>query len=138
MSAQGIVARIQQGRYDDEKTLLALKENAERLGRIDALDAVHQRLRIVAPKTYQRLVGPLKERIRDKRFRCYCNHPKSLFEIFHDIKADTIPYDALTCDACWNVDISEAWGYYGWAKKLISVDRWRYLCEDRANAKFVE
>lgn len=133
-----IVARIHQGRYDTEKELLTLKENAEQRGRLEVLDAVHQRLKIVSPKIYQRLVGPLTQRIRDKRFKCYCNHPKSLHAVYEDIMQGQVPYDALTCDACWREDLSTTWGYYGWASKLIPQEVWDELCEERADAKYVE
>ncbi len=133
-----IVARIHQGRYDSEKELLTLKRNAEERNRLDVLDAVHQRLKLVAPKTYQRLVGPLKARIRDKRFNCYCNNPKSLHQVYHDIMANKVPYAALSCDACWQEDLSTTWGYYGWASKQIPQNVWNDLCDQRAQAKFVE
>ncbi|WP_432263555.1 hypothetical protein [Cupriavidus sp. TMH.W2] len=132
------MVRINQGRHDTEEELLGLKENAERLGRADALDAVHQRLRLVAPNVYQRLVGPLRARIRDKRFQCYCNNPKSLHAICSDILADAVHSHALTCDACWQEDLAKTWGYYGWAAKTISQQKWNELCQQRAYFKFVE
>lgn len=133
-----IVARIHQGRYDTEKQLLTLKANAERAGNIRVLDAVHQRLKKVSPNIYQRLVGPLRARNRDKRFNCYCNHPKSLHEIFNDILSKRVPIDALSCDDCWNEDLSPTWGYYGWATKQISVTTWKALCTSRSFDKYVE
>lgn len=133
-----IVARIHQGRYDTEKELLNLKRNAEERNRLDVLDAVHQRLKLVSPKLYQRLVGPLHARIRDKKFNCYCNNPKSLHQIYLDIMSNSVPDDALTCDACWQEDLSTTWGYYGWASKLIPQEVWNKLCDRRAFDKFVE
>jgi hypothetical protein len=68
-----IIAFIHQGRYDTERELLRLRENALRLNNVETLDAVNMRLKKVSPKIYQRLVGPLYDRKRDKRFKCYCN-----------------------------------------------------------------
>jgi hypothetical protein len=133
-----IVAWIHQGRYDNEQDLLNLKKNAEKRGRTDVLDAVHQRLKKVAPSVYQRLVGPLQKRNRDKAFNCYCNCPASLSDICNDIMQSKVPYDALTCDACWQEDLAATWGYYGWSSKIIPQDVWEDLCLQRSNAKFVE
>ena len=134
----GLVSRINQGRYDSEKELLNLRENAIANKRLDVQDAVNQRLKKVCPKIYQRLVGPLSKRQRDKKFDCYCNNPKSLDEIYKDIVNGTVPEDALTCDACWQEDLATTWGYYGWASKLIPQHVWDHLCESRAFDKFVE
>ena len=131
-----IVARIHQGRYDTEKELLNLRMNAEERGRLDVLDAANQRLKLVSPVLYQRLVGPLKDRIRDKKYNCYCNHPASLHDIYIDIVEENVPYDALTCDACWQEDLAKTWGYYGWASKMIPTEIWDNLCNQRAYAKF--
>jgi len=132
-----IVARIHQGRHDTEKELLNLRKNAQARNRLDVIDAVNQRLKKVHPKIYQRLVGPLRNRIRDKKFACYCNNPKSLEDVYKDVMADTVPYDALTCDACWQEDLATTWGYYGWASKKIPQHVWDQLCDERAEAKFV-
>lgn len=132
-----IVAKIHQGRYDTEQELLNLRKNALERNRLDVIDAVNQRLKKVAPKIYQRLVGPLRNRIRDKKYECYCNSPKSLEEVCQDIMADEVPYDALTCDACWQEDLATTWGYYGWAAKRIPQHVWDQLCDERAEAKFV-
>ena len=86
----GIVSRIHQGRYDSEQELLRLRNNALDKDRIDVLDAVEQRLKKKHPKIYQRLVGPLTERKRDNKYKCYCNHPKSLLEIYKDITAGKV------------------------------------------------
>ena len=45
-----------------------LKKNALEKDRVDVLDAAHQLLKIVCPKIYQRLVGPLNERKRDPKY----------------------------------------------------------------------
>lgn len=134
----GLISRIHQGRYDDERALENLRKNALEKNRTDVLDAVHQRLKKCFPKKYQRLVGPLQERQRDKQFKCYCNDPKSLHEIYKDIVDDRVHTDSLTCDACWQEDLAKTWGYYGWASKLIPQDVWDELCEERAHYKFVE
>ena len=131
-------ARIHQGRYDTEKELLNLRDNAISKGRLDVFDAVNQRLKKVHPKIYQRLVGPLRDRSRDPKFKCYCNHPKSLSEICKDILANSVHPHCLTCDDCWQDDLSVAWGYYGWSTKLIDKATWDLLCEERAQYKFVE
>ena len=134
----GIVARINQGRYDTEKELLVLLKNSVARNRIDVLDAVQQRMKIVCPKIYQRKIGPIHLRNRDKRFKCYRNNPKSLELIAEDILNDSVPYDSLSCDDCWGEDLSAAWGYYGWATKMIPRATWAALCESRADVKFVE
>lgn len=132
-----IIARIHQGQYDTETELLNLRENALRLNNVKALDAVNMRLKKVFPKIYQRLVGPLYVRKRDKRFKCYCNVPKSLYEVHLDILNGKVPIDAITCDACWQEDLATTWGYYGWASKEIPVDVWQKLCDERGYDKFV-
>ncbi len=132
-----LLARIHQGRYDTELELLRLRENALRRSYVSILDAVHQRMKIVCPKQYQRLVGPLRDRVRDKKFKCYCNHPKPLQEICADILKGQVPFDALTCDACWSEDLATTWGYYGWSTKVISEQTWKSLCDERAQVKFV-
>lgn len=132
-----LVAKIHQGRYDTEHELLNLRRNAERIKNDVVIDAVHQRLKIVAPAVYQRLIGPLYKRIRDKRFNCYCNNPASLQEVYEDIMNDRVPRDALTCDACWQEDLAKTWGYYGWSSKLIPQKLWEELCDKRAYAKYV-
>lgn len=50
-------AKIHQGRYDSENELLNLRDNAIAKGRSEIIDAVHQRLKKIHPKIYQRLVG---------------------------------------------------------------------------------
>lgn len=62
----GIVSRINQGRYDSEQSLLNLRDNAINKCRVDVLDSVDQRLKKCHPKIYERFVGPLYERKRDK------------------------------------------------------------------------
>ncbi|WP_409319717.1 hypothetical protein [Pseudomonas putida] len=134
----GIVSRINQGRYDSERSLLNLRDNALNKSRIDVLDAVNQRLKKCHPKIYERLVGPLYERKRDKKFNCYCNNPQSLYGIYQDIMNDDVHFDSLICDECWQKDIAKTWGYYGWTSKLIPQKTWHALCEKRAHEKFVE
>lgn len=99
---------------------------------------MHQRLRIVSPKLYQRVVGPLHVRIRDKQFQCYCNNPKSLNAISKDILAGEVPPHALPCDACWQEDLATTWGYFGWAIKVIPKQDCDLLCDRRAHMKFVD
>lgn len=134
----GLEVRIHQGRYDSERELLNLRANALVKNRVDILDAVHQRLKKVHPKVYQRLVGPLRDRKRDPKFKCYCNNPKSLSEICKEIIFGDVHPHCLTCDACWQEDLTVAWGYYGWSTKQISKTTWNALCEERALYKFVE
>ncbi|NVZ59529.1 hypothetical protein HX797_24965 [Pseudomonas edaphica] len=134
----GIVSRINQGRYDSEQSLLNLRDNAINKCRVDVLDSVNQRLKKCHPKIYERLVGPLYERKRDKKFKCYCNNPQSLYTIFQDIINDNVHFHSLMCDECWQKDIAKTWGYYGWASKLIPQKTWDALCEKRAYEKFVE
>lgn len=134
----GIVAKIHQGRYDSEKSLINLRDNAINKDRTDVIDAVNQRLKKCHPKIYERLVGPLHERRRDRKFKCYCNNPKGLQAICEDILNSRVHYHSLMCDACWQEDISKTWGYYGWTKKIISKQIWDALCEQRAYDKFVE
>ena len=131
-------AWIHQGRYDSMTELRNLRSNALEKGRLDILDAVHQRLRKVHPKEYQRVVGPLRARHRDARFKCYCNNPKALQDIFKDIMADAVHAHCLTCDACWQEDLTVTWGHDGWASKVIPKRTWDALCRERANYKFVE
>ena len=134
----GIVSRINQGRYDSEQSLLNLRDNAINKCRVDVLDSVNQRLKKCHPKIYERLAGPLHERNRDKKFKCYCNNPQSLYEIYRDIINDNVHFHSLMCDECWQKDIAKTWGYYGWASKLIPQKTWDALCEKRAYEKFVE
>ena len=134
----GIVSRINQGRYDSEQSLLNLRDNAIKKGRVDVLDSVNQRLKKCHPKIYERFVGPLYERKRDKKFKCYCNNPQSLYGIYQDIINDNVHFHSLMCDECWQKDIAKTWGYYGWASKLIPQKTWDALCGKRAYAKFVE
>jgi hypothetical protein len=105
---------------------------------IDVLDSVNQRLKKCQPKIYERLVGPLYERKRDKKFRCYCNNTKSLHDICQEIINDEVHFHSLICDACWQKDLVKTWGYYGWTSKLIPYKTWGALCEKRAHAKFVQ
>lgn len=72
-----ITTKIHQGISDTEKDLVNLHNNALRRKNKQVLDAVNQRLKKVHPKIYQRIVVPLHERKRDKKFKCYCNHPKT-------------------------------------------------------------
>ncbi|WP_071695624.1 hypothetical protein [Halomonas sp. QHL1] len=132
-----LLARIHQGQYDSGRQLLNLRKNAINRGSSEVVDAVNMRLKKVNPKIYQRLVGPLSDRVRDKRFKCYCNHPKSLYGIYLEIMEGGVDKDALICDACWEEDLAKTWGYYGWASKKIPVSVWERLCDRRADLKFV-
>jgi hypothetical protein len=134
---KGRISHIHQGRYDTEKELSTLRDNALRVNNVEILDAVNQRLKKMYPKVYQREVGPLFDRIRDPKFQCYCNNPRSLFDVCKDINNHTVPDDALSCDACWAEDLSTTWGYYGYTKKMISKHTWKNLCEDRGYDKYV-
>lgn len=134
----GIAALIHQGRYDSKEELLTLRTNAIVKKRIDVLDAVHQRLKKVHPNIYQRLVGPLRARVRDPLYQCYCNNPASLEAICREIIAGTVKPDCLTCNACWDIDISSTWGYYGYTAKVISKETWKSLCRERSDYKYVE
>jgi len=131
------IARIHRGQYDTENQLLNLRKNAIRMKNAKVLDAANMRLKKVFPEIYQRIVGPLTIRERDKRFKCYCNNPKSLYDIHLDIINEKVPPDALTCDACWQEDICVTWGYYGYSSKVIPVETWRRLCDERGLDKFV-
>lgn len=129
---------INQGRYDnDSKKLLIIRDNAIRKGNLDIQDAIEQRLKKCHPNIYQRKIGQLYRRERDPKFNCYCNNPKSLDEVCKDILHNRVPTHALTCDACWQDDLSTTWGYYGYSKKVISKTIWQELCDSRAYVKFV-
>lgn len=131
-----IIAKIHQGKYDTEKELLNLRKNAIKSKNHHVLDATEMRLKKAYPKLYQRLIGPLYVRSRDKRFNCYCNHPQSLHQVYLDIISESVPHDALTCDACWQEDLTTTWGYYGWATKQIPSKKWKELCDARGYDKF--
>lgn len=133
-----LFVKINQGYYDSERDLLVLRKNAIREKNVQILDAVHQRLKIHHQTLYRVFVGPVNQRVRDDRFKCYCNRPKPLCLIYKDIMSGEVPYDSLTCDACWKDDICTTWGYYGcWGKKLIPLEAWRELCLKRSDYKFV-
>lgn len=53
----GIVSRVNQGRYDSEKSLLNLRDNAINKNRIDVLDAVNQRLKSAIQKSMNASLG---------------------------------------------------------------------------------
>ena len=53
----GIVSRINQGRYDSEQSLLNLRDNAIKKGRVDVLDSVNQRLKKCHPKNLRATRG---------------------------------------------------------------------------------
>ncbi|MGY1426537.1 hypothetical protein [Lysobacter sp. A289] len=131
-------AKIHQGRYDTEKELLNLRVNAIARDRLDIIDAVNQRLKKKHSKIYQRLVGPLRDRKRDPKFKCYCNNPKSLSSICQDIINNSVHPHCLTCDDCWQDDLCVTWGYYGFSSKVIDKAEWNLLCDERAQYKFVE
>ncbi|MBV1842211.1 hypothetical protein [Photobacterium ganghwense] len=130
---------VNQGRYDeDHKKLLSIRKRAIERSALGVQDAVEQRLKKCHPKIYQRKIGQLYHRERDPKFNCYCNNPKSLDEVCRDILKKRVPYHALSCDACWQEDLSTTWGYYGFSRKIISKETWTELCDDRSYAKFVE
>ncbi|EPB6686879.1 hypothetical protein ACRRGR_003235 [Vibrio alginolyticus] len=130
---------VNQGRYDeDPRKLLSIRKRAIENTALGIQDAVEQRLKKCHPNIYQRKVGQLYRRERDPKFKCYCNNPKSLDEVCRDIIKKTVPYHALSCDACWQEDLSTTWGYYGFSSKIISKEAWAELCDDRSYAKYVE
>lgn len=134
---QAILARINQGYYDNEANLLSLMRNAIEKGEDKFLNAVHQRLKIVAPETYRKLVGPLHVRDPLGNKNCYCGNPASLNKIKNDIITDNILDVSLLCDACWEEDICFTWGYYGaWGAKIIDTKIWRVICERRGATKY--
>jgi hypothetical protein len=134
---QAVLAKINQGRYDNERDLLTLMKNAADRGENKILNAVHQRLKIVAPETYRKLVGPLHIRDPQGRKKCYCANPASLIKIKNDIISDNIKEESLLCDDCWKEDISSAWGHYGpRGKKIIDTEIWTTLCKRRGDTKY--
>lgn len=136
-SKQALLARINQGRYDSTKELLTLMKHAEKREEQEILKAVQQRLKIVSPDMYRRLVGPLHLRDPLGSKRCYCAIPTSIEEIANDIMSRAISRQSLLCDACWNIDISYAWGVYGaYGKKIIPTEAWKDLCYERGENKF--
>ncbi|MUK67731.1 hypothetical protein [Aliivibrio fischeri] len=129
---------INQGRYDDKSDkLLVIRKNAIHTANLDVQDAVEQRLKKCYPKIYQRKIGPLFKRERDRKFNCYCNNPKSLDDVCKDMLKKRVPYHTLSCDACWREDLSTAWGYYGFSCKVLTKAMLRELCEDRAYVRYV-
>jgi hypothetical protein len=134
---QALLAKINQGRCDSEPTLLSLMKRADERGEEKILNAVRQRLKIVAPNTYRKLVGPLHVRDPLGNKKCYCGRPVSLKQIARDIITDSISEESLLCDACWEQDICLAWGYYGaWGAKIISTQTWTIICERRGDTKY--
>lgn len=134
---QAVLAKINQGRYDNERDLLNLMKNAADRGENKILNAVHQRLKIVAPETYRKLVGPLHIRDPQGKKKCYCAKPASLIKIKDDIINDNISEESLLCDDCWEEDICYTWGYYGaWGKKIIDTAMWKAICERRGGTKY--
>ena len=110
---QALFAKINQGIYDTKDELLNLIRNAEDNGESNILKAAQQRLKKRFPNTYRRYVGPLELRDPLGSKRCYCAIPSSIDSIAHDIMNQTIPEEALVCDACWDIDITYTWGVYG-------------------------
>jgi len=56
-------------------------------------------------------------------------------ELIDLIKEDDIPNNVLLCDRGWS-ELSRIWGKYGWAKKMISSEQWRAVCNTRGYVKF--
>lgn len=134
---QALLAKINQGRYDNERELLNLLKNATDRGEDKILKAVHQRLKIVVPETYRKLIGPLNIRDPLGIKKCYCAHPASLRQIADEIITDSIAEECLLCDACWEEDICSAWGHYGaWGAKIIDSETWRTICARRGDTKY--
>ncbi|EKF6809677.1 hypothetical protein ACVXSW_004583 [Vibrio parahaemolyticus] len=134
---QETFARINQGEYDNEKSLLNFIRNATTHGEFNILKAAKQRLRKKFPSTYRRYVGPINLRDPLGSKNCYCAIPSSIDSIAHDILNLTVPKEALQCDACWDLDISYAWGVYGqYGAKKIDTETWRTLCGLRGDKKY--
>lgn len=134
---QALLAKINQGRYDNEPQLLSLLKNANDRNEDKIVNAVHQRLKLVAPETYRKLVGPLHIRDPQGIKKCYCGNPRSLNQIADEIMSGKIPVFSLLCDACWEEDICSAWGHYGaWGEKIIDTEVWRSICEERGDSKY--
>ncbi|MBV7297146.1 hypothetical protein [Enterovibrio paralichthyis] len=134
---QETFARINQGEYDNEKSLLNFIRNATTHGEFSILKAAKQRLRKKFPRTYRRYVGPINLRDPLGSKNCYCAIPSSIDSIAHDILNLTVPKEALQCDACWDLDISYAWGVYGqYGAKKIDTETWRTLCGLRGDKKY--
>ncbi|WP_217523129.1 hypothetical protein [Vibrio metschnikovii] len=134
---QETFARINQGEYDNEKSLLNFIRNATEHSEFNILKAAKQRLRKKFPRTYRRYVGPIKLRDPLGSKNCYCAIPSSIDSIAHDILNLTVPKEALQCDACWDLDISYAWGVYGqYGAKKIDTETWRTLCGLRGDKKY--
>lgn len=135
--SQKLLAKINQGCHDTEKKLLNLMDNATRLENQKILKAAQQRLKTVSPAKYRQIVGPLHVQDAMGSRNCYCCNPASLEQIANDIVSGNVHYETLLCDACWNEDVSVAWGTYGtFGKKLI--DKWtcQSLCTKRGDWKF--
>ena len=134
---QAMLAKINQGQYDNERQLLNLLKNASDREEEKIVNAVHQRLKLIAPETYRKLVGPLHIRDPLGIKKCYCGNPRSLSQIADDIISDIVPEYSLLCDACWEEDICSAWGHYGaWGAKIIDTETWRTICEERGDTKY--
>jgi len=132
-----LLAKINQGLYDTEKELLTLRENALNKKEDEILNAVHQRLKIIAPEIYRKLVGPLHIRDPLGIKQCYCGKPASLSQIADEIITNSISRCCLLCDDCWKEDICSVWGYYGaWGAKIIDKETWRAVCESRGDTKY--
>jgi len=93
--------------YDD--FLCDARHQALKDGDLLALIKANQELWELYPQIYQHLVGPIYERHRDASHSCYCNVPKSLFEIYGEIISDKMPSEALDCDDCWEIDLLSTW-----------------------------
>ena len=136
-SRQTLLAKINQGRYDTEIELIRLLHNTNNLGDQDIIKAIQQRLKVISPKIYRKLVGPLILRDPMGSKSCYCAIPKSYQEISNDIINSAVPFASLLCDACWKEDICATWGYFGaYSEGTISLEVWRALCEARGESKF--
>ncbi|WP_318490313.1 hypothetical protein [Photobacterium leiognathi] len=134
---QETFARINQGEYDNEKSLLNFIRNAITHGEFNILKAAKQRLRKKFPSTYRRYIGPINLRDPLGSKNCYCAIASSIDCIAHDILNLTIPKEALQCDACWDLDISYAWGVYGqYGAKKIDTETWRTVCRLRGDKKY--
>lgn len=111
-----------------EEFLSRARAHALRTGNITTLIESNQKLWEFHPRVYQRLIGPIYERHRAENLSCYCNAPKSGYEIFGEIMSKAISFEVLNCDDCWEVDILTTWMDY---KHMIPPEYWKRLCELR-------
>lgn len=64
-----------------------------------------------------------------------CNGYYDDSELIDLIQDNDVSPDILLCDDGWS-ELSKIWGKYGWAKKLISAEEWRAVCNMRGHVKY--